>query len=88
MTDEDIKALFAKLHSQLENADQIDTDTAALAKAVEADIHKLINAHPDAENSENIVDRAKALEAEFAAKHPASEGFIREIIELLGRMGI
>ena len=35
-----------------------------------------------------VIDRAKEVEANFATQHPNAERFIREVIDLLVRMGI
>ena len=37
---------------------------------------------------DDIVDRAKEVEANFATSHPTAERVVREVIDLLVRMGI
>ena len=37
---------------------------------------------------DDLIDRAKVFEADFASKHPAVERFMREVIDTLVRMGI
>jgi hypothetical protein len=37
---------------------------------------------------QGITERLEEMAADFAAQHPHTERFFREIIEALGRMGI
>lgn len=88
MTEERIKQLLADLHQELDRSDYIDQETAELVKALDEDLHRLMD--PDVETGEMkpITDLTTLLEAKFAAKHPIAEGFIRDIIETLGKIGI
>jgi hypothetical protein len=85
MTDEKIKRLLAELHEALPGAD-IDAETRQLVKLLDADIHAL--AEPSAEEVSPIVEQARELETKFAAEHPALQGFLRELIDVLTKMGV
>lgn len=89
MSGSDIKQTLARLHAELENASEVDEDLRDLLRNVDADIHALLQeeAHPEGEVN-GITDRLEEMAADFAAQHPTTERFFREIIEALGRMGI
>ncbi len=88
MDKENLKDLLASLHRELEGADRMDVETRALLQQLHTDIEKLDGGNNNAGEGESVLEQAESLEVRFAAKHPAAEGFIREIIDVLGRMGI
>jgi hypothetical protein len=88
MDKDNLKKVLANLHQELEGADRMDVETRALLQQLHNDIGKLDDASNDADHGASVIEQAESLEARFAAKHPAAEGFVREIIDILGRMGI
>ncbi len=85
----DIKDTLARLHAELEDAPKVDEDLKQLLLNVDADIHQLLE-QEDRQVHEvtGMADRLEGMAADFAAQHPTTERFFREIIEALGRMGI
>jgi hypothetical protein len=82
---DNIKFLLEKLNQELALADNLDEDTLELARQLEREMEQLIErSEPVAAGLENAV----ALEARFAATHPVAERILRELIAVLGRMGI
>jgi hypothetical protein len=85
----DIRQTLLDLHQELESTPELDDDLRTLLMEVDSDIHALLaaedHAHP---GSEGLRDRLEALSADFAARHPNTETFFREVIHALGRMGI
>jgi hypothetical protein len=80
-----IKFLLEELNQELALADNLDEDTLELARQLEMKMEQLIErSEPVAAGLENAV----ALEARFAATHPVAERIMRELIAVLGRMGI
>ena len=80
-----VKFLLNELNQELASADNLDEDTLELARQLERDMEKLIErSEPVAVELENAI----ALEARFAATHPVAERILRELIAVLGRMGI
>lgn len=80
-----VKALLEELQQVLAQADDLDDETLELARQLEQDMEELI------EKSEPMVPElqsAIALEAHFAARHPVAEGVMRELVAVLGRIGI
>lgn len=97
MSSRDIKTRLAELHRELENAPELDADLRRLLQEVDGDIHALLASRQNVEPEEaaepdqeldGMRDRLEALAADFAAQHPNSERFFRELINALGRMGI
>lgn len=85
MGQDNIKFLLEKLNQELALADNLDEDTLELARQLEREMEQLIErSEPVAAGLENAV----ALEARFAATHPVAERILRELIAVLGRMGI
>lgn len=80
-----VKLLLKELNQELASADNLDEDTLELARQLERDMEQLIErSEPVAAELENAI----ALEARFAATHPVAERILRELIAVLGRMGI
>lgn len=89
MNNRDIKQTLVELHSELEKTPQLDDDLRTLLMEVDGEIHSLLAAEAQGEHEINTLrDRLEALAADFAAKHPNTEIFFREVIAALGRMGI
>ncbi len=87
MSTEQIRELLAKLQEEIHKTG-LDDETRSLVRQLDTDIHDLLAADADQSESGSVVTRAKALEADFATSHPAAEGFMREVVDLLVRMGI
>lgn len=75
-----IPGLISRLHEALEHTEGTNTELQAKVKQVE---EQLVSGEDD-----SLMDQLNLLETEFANEHPVAEGIIREIISILGRMGI
>lgn len=85
MSQERVKELLLQLRTELASADTLDEETLELARKLDQDMDLMI------EKSEPLVpemEDAIALEARFAANHPVAERIMRELVAVLGRMGI
>ena len=85
MSEERVKELLSQLREELASADSLDEETLELARRLDQDMDFII------EKSEQRVpelENAIALEARFAASHPVAERIMRELVAVLGRMGI
>lgn len=87
MNTEQIKELLAQLQGELRDT-ELDDETRSLVRQLDTDIHDLLATESDQGDTVSIVKRAKALEANFATEHPAAERFMREVIDVLVRMGV
>ncbi|MCZ6890277.1 MAG: DUF4404 family protein [Gammaproteobacteria bacterium] len=87
MSNEKIKRLFANLQDEIRST-ELDDETRSMLSELDADIAGLLSASETAGDTKTVVERARLLETRFATDHPTAEGFIREIIDTLARMGI
>jgi hypothetical protein len=85
MPQERLKELLGQLHQELENTPAADAETRRMAKKLDEDIHRMLEQEQE---QDSVTDRAKALEAHFAAEYPVAERFLREIIDTLAKLGI
>jgi hypothetical protein len=88
MSDQELKSLLSKLHHELLNTDTVSAETLSLVRELEADVHRLVPPDPRPEIFESVLEQAKTLERQFAAKHPVAERFMSQIMDILARMGI
>ena len=84
MSKERIKELLGQLRTELRKTD-VDEELDKMIGELDDEIHAVVDADADVND---LIDRAKGFEAEFATKHPAAERFMREVIDTLVRMGI
>lgn len=87
MSNSQIRELLAKLQDEVRNT-ELDADTRSLVQELDSDIHNLLESNSDEPETDSLLQRAKALEANFATEHPTVERFMREVIDALARMGI
>lgn len=85
VSQERVKALLSELKAELAATDSLDEETLELARRLDQDMDMLIDrSEPRVPELENAI----ALEARFAANHPVAERIVRELVAVLGRMGI
>jgi len=87
MSTEQVKALLAKLQKEIHDT-ELDDETRSLVRQLDTDIHSLMEADADQAETGSVLTRARALEADFATDYPTAERFMREVIDVLVRMGI
>ena len=80
MAKERLKELLAELEKELHQVGEIDPETRKILSELNEDIDKVTSISPS--------ERAKELEARFAADHPVLERITRQITETLASMGI
>ncbi len=85
MSNTQIRELLAKLQQEIKNT-ELDDDTRAMVRDLDADIHGLLE--KPGEDSDSVLEKARELETNFATEHPTIERFLREVIDVLVRMGI
>ncbi len=79
-----IKELLAQLREEVRDTD-VDDELEQLMGKLDDDIRGAIDDNADLDA---VIDRAKELEANFATNHPTAERVVREVIDLLVRIGI
>ena len=84
MSKERVKELLGQLREELRKTD-VDEELDKMIGELDDEIQGAVDATADVDD---LVDRAKVLEADFASRYPAVERFMREVIDTLVRMGI
>ena len=90
MSKERIKELLAQLRDEIRTTD-IDDELEQLIGKLDDDIDAMSDEDDGADSlvdMEDVVDRAKEIEASFATDHPTAVRVLREVVDLLVRMGI
>ena len=87
MSTKQIKDLLEQLQDEIRKT-ELDDETRSLVRELDADVHGLLGEDATQTDTSSIVKRAKELEASFATDHPTAERFMREVIDVLVRMGI
>jgi hypothetical protein len=79
----DLHAALARLHAELNSAPQLDAESRRLLLEIAGDIERLIGRVGDARHS----SRLESLAVDFEAGHPALAASLRDIVDLLTRIG-
>lgn len=87
MSNSEIRNLLAKLRDEVRTA-ELDAETQALVRQLDSDIHDLLESNRTEAEAASVMNRAKALEANFETEHPITVRILREVMESLARMGI
>lgn len=87
MSNEQIRELLGKLQDEIQKT-ELDDDTLSLVRELDTDIDDLLDPDGNRVESESVLVKARELETNFAADHPTIERFMREVIDVLVRMGI
>ena len=88
MPEQELKQLLNKLHQTLETTDTVDAETLQMVRELEEDLDRLAAHNPEDRDYDSLKERAQLLDARFAAEHPTAERFLREMIDLLAKVGI
>ena len=87
MSNREIKDLLGKLRAEIGKT-ELDADTLSLVRDLDADIDDLLDPEGDRAETDSVLEKARELETNFATEHPSIERFMREVIDVLVRMGI
>ncbi len=87
MSNKEIRELLARLQDEIQKT-ELDDDTRSLVRDLDADIHGLLEKEEGGAATDTVLEKARALETNFASGHPTIERFMREVIDVLVRMGI
>lgn len=84
-----LRKQLESLHSELNQAGALDTESRALLVALLGDITRLLHQPPEpAAASHGLVERLDELAVQFEAEHPALGTAIRQVVDTLGKAGI
>ena len=85
MSNARIRELLTELRQELDSADA-DAGTRSLMRELDDDIKRVLAA--PAGPMDALLDRARQMEANFAAQHAGAERLIRQLIDTLATMGV
>lgn len=88
MNESKLNELLSQLNDELDRTDSVDPETLGLLQELQSDLQRLGSGEDSAPDQETVLEQAQALETRFAAEHPAAERFIREIMDMLAKVGI
>lgn len=84
-----LKDRLKSLHANLESTSDVDPELKELLWSLDRDIHHLLNNEgDDGSDSAGLVQRARAISARLAVRHPHIEPALREVADMLAKMGI
>jgi hypothetical protein len=86
MSDQNLRDLLAQLHARLGSAKSLDSDERKSLTTVLHDIEKALAGKDQA--PEAPTPRLEALAVKFEADHPALADSLRQLADLLGKVGI
>ena len=87
MSNKEIKDLLGKLRDEIGKT-ELNDETLSLVRDLDADIDDLLDPEGDRAETDSVLEKARELETNFATEHPSIERFMREVIDVLVRMGI
>lgn len=82
---EELKAKLGQLQQNLSEVDQLDDDSRKMLQQVDADIQRLLSG---ASGEEGLSERLEQQAVEFEERHPAVSGIMKDIMDVLGKMGV
>ena len=89
MSTEQLKESLKSLHEHLSSTDKVDTELKDLLSVLNEDIHQILTKEShDGEALNHLGDRTLELSAKFAAQSPHLESALRELSNILIRMGV
>lgn len=81
-----IQEIVAQLGKELQRTDDVDDDARLRVDELHTDVARL--QRTEAADIDGLIDRVKALETRFAARHPTLERLARELADAIAKMGV
>ena len=83
-----LQELVEEFSSEAKNA-ELNPTTVELTKQLSQDVHEyLASSATPTTRTQSLLEQAQTLEVEYAQSHPRIEGIVREIIDILSKLGI
>ena len=89
MSTEQLKQSLKEIHEQISSIGEVDEELAALVAQLNLDIHQSLDKAADEGDAlSHLSERTMALSAKLAAQSPHLEAGLRELGNILLRMGL
>jgi hypothetical protein len=84
-----LKDTLKAVRMDLESTANVDSELKELLYGLDHDIHQVLDREPrSAPRADGLIERAQAISARLAIQHPHIEPALREVADMLGKMGI
>lgn len=87
MSNEKIQELLSELRTEIDSS-ELDETTRTRLKLLDEELDQLLSDDSDQGDISLVRQKAEELEVDFAVRHPVLENSIREIIDVLAKMGL
>jgi hypothetical protein len=88
MPEKDLKTLLSELNEILDTTEELDPETRAMVVDLEADIDRLLDTEDEGMDFDTFREGAQSLQARFRTDYPMADRFLREIMDMLAKVGI
>ncbi|WIO74045.1 DUF4404 family protein [Porticoccaceae bacterium LTM1] len=88
MTSEDLKTQIQELRQQLEYASKTDSHVKDMFGSLMEDIVVLATQGPEEVDAEGVKDQLEQRATDFENRHPRIASLMRQLMDLLAKMGI
>jgi hypothetical protein len=87
MTSENLREMLERLRAELARADAVDESSRELLRAVDADIHGVLERSGERQ-PESLTERLRETVERFEDTHPALTEAVGRVLDQLAKMGI
>lgn len=90
MEREELEALLTKLQTELESHPPVDAELRASLQELQQDITGMLSSDTPlaATADDSLAQRAQEIDARFSTEHPYLTSIVRDVMDLLGKIGI
>lgn len=91
MNRSELEALLKKLQSELASGQPVDEALRTSLRQLDQDIQQVLGSGSPLSNTdsdETLAQRAQDIDARFSAEHPYLANTLRDVMDMLGKMGI
>jgi hypothetical protein len=91
MQTNELKALLQRVQQEVEASPTLDPAIKAQLAELDASIHRVLQRSADgtvSDDQPDLEEQALSLEAKLATDHPVLVGSVRQMMDMLGKIGI
>jgi DNA repair ATPase RecN len=88
MPAEKLKEKLSAVHTELQSVNRLDPELQTILETLNRDIRNLLEKNTRTAQTEALAEKLREYAARFAAQHPTVDATLRDVADVLGRMGI